>query len=334
MRALSVISTVLILSVFMAIAAFFFGHSSYNSAGPLESPEIVLIESGSGVSQIAARLEQQNVIPSALTFKVATRLTHRQSSLKAGEYEFPANISLRDVLDKLEAGDVILRQITVPEGKTSYEVIQIINAKEDLTNNGERQLTQIPPEGSLLPETYRYQSTDTPESIIARMTSAMVKTLDQAWENRAPNLPIKTKEEALVLASLIEKETGVKDERKRVAGVFVNRINKGMLLQTDPTVIYAITKGEHKNDGKGPLGRRLLTKDLGIDSPYNTYKYAGLPPGPICNPGKASIEAALNPEKHDYLFFVADGTGGHAFGKTNAEHLKNVSKWRKVRKSQ
>lgn len=334
MRALSVISTLLVFAVFIAIAGFFFGHSSYNNEGPLETPEIVLIESGAGVAQIAAKLEQQNIISSAFAFKVAARLTQKQSRLKAGEYEFAPHVSLRDVLNKLEAGDVILRQITVPEGKTSYEVVQLFNAKDDLTDNGALNLTLIPPEGSLLPETYRYQSTDTPQDIVMRMTSAMTKVLDEAWENKAPNLPIKTKEEALVLASLIEKETGVKDERKRVAGVFINRLNKGMLLQTDPTVIYAITKGEHKNDGKGPLGRRLLTKDLGVDSPYNTYKYAGLPPGPICNPGKASIEAALNPEKHDYLFFVADGTGGHAFGKTNAEHLRNVSKWRKVRKSQ
>jgi len=169
---------------------------------------------------------------------------------------------------------------------------------------------------------------------LARMQADMRETLDAAWGARVEGLPFNTKEEALVLASIIEKETAVADERRKVAGVFVNRLKRGIALQTDPTVIYAITKGKHKNDGKGPLGRRLLRKDLQYDSPYNTYKYPGLPPGPIANPGKASIEAALNPEVHDYIFFVADGTGGHAFGKTLAEHNRNVAKWRKIRAKQ
>jgi UPF0755 protein len=156
--------------------------------------------------------------------------------------------------------------------------------------------------------------------------------IDELWEKREPNLPIKTKQEAIILASIVEKETAVNDERKRVAGVFINRLNKGMLLQTDPTVIYALTKGKIQDKGKGPLGRRLLRKDLNIDSPYNTYKHVGLPPGPIANPGRASIEAVLNPEAHDYIFFVADGSGGHAFAKTLAAHNRNGSNWRKVRK--
>ena len=159
----------------------------------------------------------------------------------------------------------------------------------------------------------------------------MTKTLDELWEGRAANLPVKTKEEALILASVIEKETGVPSERGRVAGVFVNRLKRGIALQTDPTVIYAITKGKIQDEGKGPLGRRLLSKDLQIDSPYNTYKNRGLPPGPIANPGRDSIAAALNPEVHEYIFFVADGTGGHVFAKTLAEHNRNVANWRKVR---
>ena len=166
------------------------------------------------------------------------------------------------------------------------------------------------------------------------MQADLNAVLDSAWASRQANLPLKSRQEALTLASIIEKETGVKGERRRVAGVFINRLRIGMALQTDPTVIYAITKGKHQNNGRGPLGRRLLRKDLKIDSPYNTYRYPGLPPGPIANAGKAAIEAALNPEDHDYLYFVADGTGGHVFSKTLAEHNANAAKWRIIRKQQ
>jgi len=179
----------------------------------------------------------------------------------------------------------------------------------------------------------QFTTGETRQDKINQMQKAMTETIDALWEKRNPNLPFKTKDEALILASIIEKETSVADERKKVAGVFVNRLRKNMLLQTDPTVIYAITKGKIQEEGKGPLGRRLLRKDLKIDSPYNTYKYAGLPPGPIANPGRAAIEAALNPARHDYIFFVADGTGGHAFGKTLKEHNQNVQKWRAIRKN-
>jgi UPF0755 protein len=170
--------------------------------------------------------------------------------------------------------------------------------------------------------------------VINRMQASMTKTIDELWEQRSSTLPFTTKEEAIVLASIVEKETGHPEERERVAGVFINRLRKGMALQTDPTVIYAITKGEHKNEGKGPLGRRLLLKDLEIDSPYNTYKNPGLPPGPIANPGRASIKATLNPEEHDYIYFVADGTGGHIFSRTLDEHNRNVREWRKIRREQ
>ncbi|MEC9235203.1 MAG: endolytic transglycosylase MltG, partial [Pseudomonadota bacterium] len=175
---------------------------------------------------------------------------------------------------------------------------------------------------------------ETRADIISRMTNAQKQVLDKLWPTRAENLPFKTREEALILASIIEKETGIGGERARIAGVFVNRLRIGMPLQTDPTVIYALTMGKHQNDGQGPLGRRLLSKDLKVDSPYNTYRYKGLPPTPIANAGRAAIAAALNPETHKYLYFVADGTGGHAFSKTLAEHNANAAKWRKIRKAQ
>jgi UPF0755 protein len=192
-------------------------------------------------------------------------------------------------------------------------------------------LTSIPEEGSLLPETYHYMKTDTRQNVIEQMQAAMKKAQDDLWPTRVPDLPVVNMSEVMVLASIVEKETGVPDERRKVAGVFINRLKRGMPLQSDPTAIYALTKGEIKDDGMGPLGRRLLRKDLEIDSPYNTYKYPGLPPGPICNPGRESIAAVLNPETHNYVYFVADGTGGHVFAETLAEHESNVAKWRKIR---
>ena len=186
----------------------------------------------------------------------------------------------------------------------------------------------------MLPETYNYTKAESRADILQRMRSAQQAAIDELWPKRAANLPFDTPEDALILASIVEKETGVGGERARIAGVFVNRLRIGMALQTDPTVIYALTMGKHKNDGQGPLGRRLLSKDLKVDSPYNTYRYPGLPPTPIANPGRAAIEATLNPEENDYFYFVADGTGGHVFSKILDEHNANAAKWRKIRKAQ
>lgn len=298
----------------------------YLSDSTLEEPKLVLIERGKGVSAIAQKLESEGVITQPVLFKIAGRFGE---SLKAGEYQFPAHVSMAEAIRMMQEGEVFDRKVTIPEGYTSYQIVKLLNAREDL--EGTISENNIPEEGSLLPNTYHFVGGETPQDIIARMQAAMTKTLDELWEGRAANLPVKTKEEALILASVIEKETGVPSERGRVAGVFVNRLKRGIALQTDPTVIYAITKGKIQDEGKGPLGRRLLSKDLQIDSPYNTYKNRGLPPGPIANPGRDSIAAALNPEVHEYIFFVADGTGGHVFAKTLAEHNRNVANWRKVR---
>jgi UPF0755 protein len=276
-------------------------------------------------------LHAEGVIRDALIFKIGVRLTGDGALLKAGEYEFAAHMSGRDVMDKIVRGDVIQRRITIPEGQTSWQVIQRLNAIEDLAGGP---LTEIPEEGSLLPETYLYARGMERTKIVADMQAAMKKTIESLWPGRAENLPLQTPEEAIILASIVEKETGVAAERERIAGVFINRLRKGMPLQTDPTVIYAITQGVVKEDGMGPLGRRLLRKDLEeTDSPYNTYKYPGLPPGPIANPGRAAIAATLNPERHDYLYFVADGTGGHLFARTLEEHNRNVADWRKIRRA-
>lgn len=304
------------------------GAYSYLRPGPSIEDKMVVIPPGTGVSGIAASLSQNGVIHSPLVFKIAARLSGQSGSLKAGEYKFPASVPMTEALRMMHAGEVYDRKFTIPEGRTSYQVVEIVKTIDEL----EGVLNEIPAEGTLLPETYHYITGDTKEGKIGEMRMAMTKIIDELWEKRAADLPVTTKEQAIILASIIEKETGVADERKRVAGVFVNRLKKGMALQTDPTVIYAITMGKIEDKGMGPLGRRLLSKDLEFDSPYNTYKYPGLPPGPIANPGRASIEAALNPEQHDYIYFVADGTGGHLFAETLDEHNKNVANWRKIRR--
>lgn len=303
--------------------------NQYFAKGPLEEEKVVMISSGMGVSAIADKLEEEKVIETSLLFKLAARVHPDQSYLKAGEYEFYPHMSMASVLQKIKEGEVVDRRITVREGLTSYQIVEILKDEKALTGD----IQAVPSEGSLMPDTYHFTKGETRTGKIEQMQSAMIAAIDELWPKRQEGLPFKTKEEAIILASIVEKETGVGLERAKVAGVFINRLKKGMLLQTDPTVIYAITKGKVQDKGKGPLGRRLLRKDLEIDNPYNTYKYAGLPPGPIANPGKASIEAVLNPEEHDYLYFVADGTGGHAFGKTLAEHNRNVSQWRKIRRN-
>jgi len=283
---------------------------------------LVYIEKGSSVNKIAEALAAQGVIDDPLFFRIGARLARAKGSLKAGEYLMPATISTAEIIRILQMGKTHQRRVTIPEGLMAVEIVAMINATEGLSG----EITEIPPEGSLLPETYHFDRGMDRNQLIARMQQAMQVTIRELWESRAENLPIKTPEEAIILASIVEKETAVAAERPRVAGVFINRLNKGMALQTDPTVIYAITQGKER------LNRPLYRKDLNIDSPYNTYVVTGLPPGPIANPGRASIAATLQPEVHDYFYFVADGTGGHAFGKTMDDHARNVDYWRKIRR--
>jgi UPF0755 protein len=293
--------------------------------GPLAEQKIVFIEPGSSISKISRQLESEDILApkTAKIFPYVARFQDGGLSLKAGEYLIKPEMSAGDVLALLQAGKTIQRQVTIPEGMTSVEIIDIINAADVM----EGEITEIPSEGSLLPESYSYIRNDQRSKIVKRMQDHMQQALDALWENRAEDLPYETKEEAVILASIVEKETGVPSERSRVAGVFVNRLRLGMPLQSDPTVIYAITKGKEK------LTRKLYFKDLKREDDYNTYFIAGLPPGPIANPGRASLKAALNPEDHDYLYFVADGTGGHVFAKTLKEHNRNVAKWRKINRA-
>ena len=237
-------------------------------------------------------------------------------TLKAGEYEFTPHQSIADVILMMHEGHSVVHWFTVAEGLTASEIVNLLRNSPTLTGN-----LAIPPEGSLLPETYRTSYGDTRSSVVIRMQRAMQETLSELWQKRDPTLPLKSPEEAIIMASVIEKETGKPIERPRIAGVFYNRLRQNMRLQSDPTVIYAIMQS------KGALDHELDHNDLAFQSPYNTYMNDGLPPGPICNPGRAALEAALHPEQNNYLYFVADGTGGHVFAKDLAEHNQNVTKW-------
>lgn len=318
----------LTLAVVLAAAGFWFVSEEFRKAGPLTESAYIEIGRGSGLSGIAEELKESGAIENTYVFVAGTRILGAQSQLKAGEYELTPGMSPRDIMEKIRKGDVYDRRFTVREGLTSYEVVQILKGINEL----EGDIAAIPEEGSLLPQTYDYRRHETRAEIIARMQKDMARTIDELWAQRAADLPFSTPQEAVTLASIVEKETGVESERKRVAGVFINRLRRGIALQSDPTVIYALTSGQPENEGLGPLGRRLLRKDLEMDSPYNTYKHPGLPPGPIANPGRASIEAVLNPEAHDFIYFVADGSGGHVFAATLAEHNSNVANWQKIRR--
>lgn len=331
----------LFLSLFSLLIIIVIGAGIYAGSiliNDYQSPKIseetiIHIPKGASLPKIGQILADNDIYHDQLRLKILTRFFHKAESMKAGEYHFAAQSSLQDILSKIEDGDTYQRYVTIPEGLTSWQVKKLLLDQLDI----EAEFTMADMtfgEAGILPETYAYSFHETIDQIIKRMKQAQDQVLDEAWENRQDDLPIDTKEEALILASIIEKETAVPDEYEKVAGVFINRLRIGMALQTDPTVIYALTKGEVEDEGMGPLGRRLLRKDLEVDDPYNTYKYPGLTPGPICNPGAKAIQAALNPEDHDYIYFVADGTGGHAFAKTLDGHNANVAKWRKIRASQ
>ena len=283
---------------------------------------VVLVEKGENLNQIARRLKKENLLNSIAIFKIAARLSGKSTRLKAGEYRIPAHASAKEILDILVSGQTVVRRVTIPEGKTSKQIFDLLMQTPGLFG----ELPIPPPNGTLLPETYVFSYGLPREVILERMQSGMTKTIEELWPLRNSDLPYTTKEEALVLASIVEKETSIPAERPRIAGVFVNRLRRGMRLQTDPTVIYAIT------DGTMELKRRLTHKDLRTDHPFNTYMNKGLPPAPICNPGREAIQAVLQPQKTDEIYFVADGTGGHVFSKTFEEHKRNIANWKRSRR--
>jgi len=319
-RFMNGIMTLLVLGVLGSGAFIYFAKTSFDLPGPLKHSTVIVIPKGHGLSDIALRLEREGIISNRILFSLTSRYFGAGDKLKAGEYEIRKNASMRDVLDQLVRGKAILHKVSIPEGLTSVQAMERLIAAPLLVG----EITRIPAEGTLLPDTYKFSRGMTRQELIERMQAEQRKFIKNLWDNRDPDLPFKTPEEAIIMASIVEKETGRADERSRIAGVFINRLRKGMRLQSDPTIIYGLV------GGKGTLGRPLLKAELQKETPYNTYKIDGLPPGPIANPGRAAIEAVLNPAKTNDLFFVADGTGGHAFAPSLAGHNRNVAQWRQV----
>ena len=313
------LSFLLILSVAGA-GLFVWSQEQMRAPGPLVVDKVVLIAPRTEVYEIIGQLERDGVISNSLLLNAALVLEGNRSKVKAGEYLFKQNASLREVIDTLISGREILHSITIPEGLTSEQILQRLKENELLTGD----VREIPKEGTLLPDTYRVARGMSRSDLVRKMQEDQKRVLDQVWARRAADIPLRSSFELLTLASIVEKETGKADERPRVAGVFINRLSKRMRLQSDPTIVYGIV------GGKGTLGRGILRSEVDRYSPYNTYQIDGLPPGPIANPGRAALEAVANPSRTRDVFFVADGTGGHVFAETLEQHQRNVTRWRQI----
>ncbi len=301
--------------------------SEFNAPGPSKDVARVVLPKGSGLRGIAERLGRAGIIRRTDVFIASTRLNGQAQNLQAGEYEFAPGITPRAVMEKLVRGDTVVRRLTVAEGLVVTQVLALVEQAEGLSGSVFTEGRPPPSEGSLLPETYHYAWGDRRDDLLNRMQRDRKRELAEAWAKRAPDLPLLNADEALILASIVERETGLAAERSHIAGVFINRLRRGMRLQSDPTVAYGIRKD-------GPLSRPLTRSDLKSPHPFNTYIHNGLPPGPIANPGRASVEAVLHPLKTKDLYFVADGTGGHVFAETLKQHNRNVRKWRKILREQ
>jgi UPF0755 protein len=318
-----------VISAFVLVAlaagvALFVGKQRFEAAGPLPADRIVNIPRGSGMRDIADILSRDGVIDQSWLFIGGVLVLKAREDLKAGEYEFKAHSTMRDVVATIVEGKVVAHQVSLPEGLTSQQIVARLLQDDVLAGD----IKEIPREGSLLPDTYNFARGINREQMIQRMQQAQQRLLREVWDHRSPDLPLKTPEQLVVLASLVEKETGKPDERSRVAAVFVNRLKQKMRLQSDPTIIYGLV------GGKGTLGRPIMKSEIEQPTPYNTYVIDGLPPGPIANPGRASLEAAANPARTRELYFVADGTGGHVFAETYEQHQRNVTRLRSIESDQ
>jgi UPF0755 protein len=313
--------TVAIIALVGTGAAALFAKIQFSRPGSLDQPRSVVIADGSSAATVADLLQRHGVISNGWVFRVGVRLAGQAHNLKAGEYLIPAHASMESIMDAMTSGKSILYSVTLPEGLTSQQIVDRLNADETLVGD----VTDVPPEGSLLPDTYKFTRGDTRQNIINRMRRERDRVLTEVWNRRVEGLPIKSPEELVILASIVEKETAISDERSRVASVFINRLNRKMRLQSDPTALYGIFGGKGK-----PTDRPVTRADLDQLNQYNTYQIDGLPPGPIANPGRASLEAVANPSRTADLYFVADGTGGHAFAENYEEHRKNVARWRTI----
>ncbi len=322
---LSALSGLLSFLLIIALAGLFgvvWAEHRLQEPGPLAADKVIYIAPGTELADIIGTLEQENVIDSPLIFNLALLVEGNRSRVRAGEYLFAHNVSMREVIDTLVRGKQILHPITIPEGLTSEQVVDRLRANDLLLGD----IREIPQEGSLLPETYEFPRGMARADLIRRMQEDDKKLVAQIWARRASDLPLRSPYELVTLASIVEKETGKADERPHVAAVFLNRLQKRMRLQSDPTIVYGLV------GGKGTLGHPIQRDELEKPSPYNTYQIDGLPPGPITNPGRASLEAVANPARTQDLYFVADGTGGHVFAETLEQHQHNVARWRQIEK--
>lgn len=304
----------------LLVAGIYALNSAFGAA-TIEQESAFVIPSGSTLTSVARRLEEEGHISSASGFLLRAKLLGDDAPVQAGEFRLAPGMSQGDILKTFQRGDVIRRFVTIPEGMPSIMVHERLMAEPLLTGE-----VEVPPEGSVMPDSYDFERGETRAAVLARMQSAMRAYLAEAWKARAPGIAVKSPQEALILASVVEKETGVPRERRMVAGLYSNRLKIGMRLQADPTIIYPITRGK-------PLGRRIKQSEIAAVNGYNTYSMAGLPNGPITNPGRESIAAVLNPASTRALYMVADGSGGHAFAGTLGEHEANVARWRAIRRA-
>ena len=316
-----ILSLVIFVAV-IAVGVFWYGKTEFEGRGPLDRTTNYMVREGAGLNQIAAGLERQGIITNQRVFSIGAKGVLGDDTLKAGEYEIKAGSSMLEIVELMQSGKSILHSFTVPEGQTVQQVFDRLRNDEMLVGDLPE---EMPAEGALLPETYKFSRGTTRADILDQMIKAQTRALEQIWSRRAPDLPLETPEELVILASIVEKETARADERPRVASVFINRLNKGMRLQSDPTIIYGLFGGAGK-----PSDRPIYKSDIEKPTPYNTYVINGLPPTPIANPGREAMEAVANPSRTDDFYFVADGTGGHAFAQTLDEHNSNVARWRRI----
>ena len=317
------------LVVFLTLAgaaAIYFGAREFEEPGPLAATDTVLVRPNTSVAEIATQLERLGMISDARIFRIGVRAFGNDASLKAGEYEVRASASMRDIMQLMQSGKSVQYSLTIPEGMTVWQAFQRIAATEELA--GELP-AELPPEGSLAADTLRFTRGMQRKAVVDKLAADQQKLVQSIWERRDPDLPIADINEFVTLASIVEKETGRADERPRVAAVFVNRLRRGMRLQSDPTIIYGLFGGEGK-----PADRPIYQSDIDKPTPYNTYTISGLPPGPIANPGRAALEAVADPSETEDIYFVADGTGGHVFATSLEEHNANVARYRAFQRQQ
>ena len=298
-------------------------YREFVAEGPLEDRKEVVISTGKSLRKIAKQLYREGIISSPSVFEIGARASGRATQIKAGEYSIPERSSAKTVLTILTSGNTYIRRLVVPEGLTSHQIIKLMDGMYGLTGTVNRE----PKNGTLMPDTYYYSYGDTKEDLLVRMENGMKRALEELWKDRSPDVILKNPEEAVIMASMVEKETSRPSERPHIASVFYNRLNKKMKLQSDPTVIFGLSQGT------GEFSRSLTYKDLRTESNFNTYVIPGLPKGPICNPGYEALKAVLHPDKTEDIYFVADGKGGHTFSKTYTEHEKNVAHYRALRKN-